>query len=159
MKELFYSFLDSCYLIAELDFDDLTRSQKIGKTIPYSSVNPEECEHIYYIYDKQVARQKKLSRILDTKVDLSNVDLLNGEIYFEVDYEKKSFNVDYYKVWSKFEKKLGLTLEDLAEMKSKVSEWIKDDKRFENLKIEAYLREYHLKDLIEDGEIFTIIEE
>lgn len=98
MKEKFFQILNKCY------------------------INKVE-DNVYYIYDIQYIRQRKLNRILDNEELPSDVD---GEIYFEADLKYHRFIV-CDKIWEIFEKEFG----DYFKTKQAIFEWLKDS--FENL--------------------------
>lgn len=66
------------------------------------------CYDVYYLYNKETARKKKLNSILDKdkKIELGNLEEFN--ILFSLNVEYKIINYDY-RLFSIIEDKFGIT--------------------------------------------------
>ena len=80
-KKFFLEKLEGCYYIKHKDYPD----------------------NIFWFYDKNFLRQKKLCNILGKKYIIGDIN--NGELIFEQNLDSKRLWIKYQEIWSLLEKK------------------------------------------------------
>ena len=75
-------------------------------------------DSIFWIYDKNLIRQIKLSKI--TGIEKYNLDMSAGEVIFEQDEKYKKFWIEYWNYWSFLETEFNLNHDEIKELTSSV---------------------------------------
>ena len=112
MKEFFFKILNECYLVTNDSYPD----------------------SIFYIYDKQAIRQKKLNRILNRNI--TNFNIKNGELIFKQDYKNNVFWVSE-NLWEKF-----LFLE-YNQIQTLIRTWIIESSYFTDFNLTPHKRRFY----------------
>ena len=105
MKELFLKYWNGCYMAICNEFNK---------------------NSIFFIYDNQIIRQKKLYRILgkgDFKIANRYYKDIKDDIMFELDADNNMFYVRYNLIWAKFEIDYHLKTEQISEI---ILDWLKE---------------------------------
>ena len=99
LKIWFWKKFDSCYPVTHDDYP----------------------QKIYYYYDKQYLRQKKLCRITGEALEYPSV--VYGKCLFEQDEKNDYLWINYYEIWSFLEVNYSSNYNDIKEL---ISEWLKE---------------------------------
>ena len=85
-------------------------------------------DRIFWIYDKNLIRLKKLSKI--TKIEKYNLDMSVGEVIFDQDVKNRWFRIKYENYWSFLESNFNLNIQQVRELTSCVVNDILNCKKY-----------------------------
>ena len=106
LKIWFWKKFDSCYPVTHVDYP----------------------KSIFYYYDKQYLRQKKLSRITGEALEYPSA--VQGICLFEQDEKNGYLWINYYEIWSFFESNYSSNYADIKEL---ISVWLKETTKLKPL--------------------------
>ena len=135
MKEIFMRYVNECYLV-------------VSKEYPNS---------VFYIYDNQILRLKKIHRILG-KEDfvLTNVRFrhIKDKIFFERNNKNGVLYVKQNEIWKAFE---NITQLNFVIICDKIRKWLEKDQKIKNMLLCNQLRYVLDWTYVEDNSKFDVL--